>query len=275
MAADPMYKYPSSSANVASIASGESLGMGWLKDRIATLREAVGVRRFAIDGAVAVVLALLNWLATEWEQYPLKDTPNWFVWLFIATCLVAWWLLNYATELRGRLAPKVELSYEPKEPWERYLSYSSIPLPNNPQNQAPSRWFRVRVHNPERAVRVMGCSVALVRVEYWVNFCYVDTGFAVPQKLRWSETHDAPYGPRDIAHAESAYVDLISLDPVHNKVLVKWPENWIANERLFENVGDYRLTVAATPAVGEATVLTLVLKWTGDWATAQLRSVSA
>lgn len=70
---------------------------------LATLREAIGVRRFAVEGIVGVVLGLVDWAARQWDWWPLTTTPHWFVWLLIVAGLLVWWLLTYANGLRTRM----------------------------------------------------------------------------------------------------------------------------------------------------------------------------
>jgi hypothetical protein len=111
-------------------------------------------------------------------------------------------------------------------------------------------------------------------VAYWYDGEFRDAGFAVPQKLRWAETVDDSFAPRDVRHFEPAFVDLLSFDPVHNAVLIKWQTQWIAYEPLFRNVGKYRLTISASPASGAGSQLSVDLTWTGDWQTANVKPSS-
>ena len=87
----------------------------WVSDRIATLGEAVGVRRFTIDGAAAVGLGVVAWLASNWGARPLSTTATWFVWVIIAIGLIAFWLLNYATKLRLEKLPKLKVGFDKKD----------------------------------------------------------------------------------------------------------------------------------------------------------------
>ena len=87
----------------------------WISDRAITIGEAVGGRRYAIDGAAAVGLAVAEWLASHWEGWPLSTTPRLFIWGTIALGLVAFWLLNYATKLRLEKLPKLAVGFDKKD----------------------------------------------------------------------------------------------------------------------------------------------------------------
>jgi hypothetical protein len=239
--------------------------------------EARKERRHLAGFIFAVVVGVLGFLL------PLEGgmTIPWsFIPAIVAFVVLAgfhyWWLLQYTTKLRRRLRPRLQLSFEPKPPWCTQIENSNVPRLTEPEIvKAPSRWFRVKVINPEPATPVRAVTPAIVAVRYFHDGAFQETSFAVPQKLRWAETPDpVAYSPHDLLHLEPKLIDVISLDPIQNRVVVKWPTEWIANQRLFEGVGKYRLTIAVSPAEGEGSQVDLDLNWTGDWATAEVTNVT-
>lgn len=178
-------------------------------------------------------------------------------------------------DLEKRLLPKVILSFGSKPPWCIRLPRSNIPKPgSNTIVEAPSRWFRVKVENAGLAAPAHGVTVALIRVEYFYEGEFRETAFAVPQILRWAEAAETGFAEVEVRHLQPKFVDILSVDPIHNRILIKWPTSWIAYESLFDNVGTYRLTIAATSAEGKGSTVQLKLLWTGNWETAEVANVA-
>jgi hypothetical protein len=82
----------------------------WLRRLLETLQQAVGVRRFSIDGAVGLALWLVAQATSQWEGWPLAGAPSWLIALPVILFLLFWWVLNYATELRIQREPRVKLT---------------------------------------------------------------------------------------------------------------------------------------------------------------------
>lgn len=82
--------------------------MGWLQDRLITLREAAGHRRYLISGLGATALAVVD--AASGYQYLswLTGAPPWAIIVIVFLFAAILWLLDYATRLRKANEPSVE-----------------------------------------------------------------------------------------------------------------------------------------------------------------------
>ena len=179
------------------------------------------------------------------------------------------------TALRERLRPKLLISFEPKDPWVKWLPYSQMrdhKQPGSPLVQAPSGWFRICIQCAGSAI-AHGCRVFLQNVEYaaFNTSNFEQTEYGNSQPLRWAEDQITPYAPREISPLQKSFVDVASVDPVHNVVHVKWPSEWIANEHLFDRPGEYRLTICASSEDAGSRVAQCILRWTGKWDETELR----
>ena len=84
----------------------------WFSDRAATLAEAVGVKRFGIDGATAAGLTVIAWLVSKLGGQPLSMITVGLIWAAIVIGLITFWLLNYATSLRLEKLPKLDVGFD-------------------------------------------------------------------------------------------------------------------------------------------------------------------
>lgn len=92
------------------------MGIGnWISERLKTIADAIGVKRFAIDGAVGTAIAASHHFASRWPHWPLASTPDWFIWFTIVFILLFWWMLNYAVDLRKQKQPKIGIRFDSKD----------------------------------------------------------------------------------------------------------------------------------------------------------------
>lgn len=230
-------------------------------DHWETLNAAVGPKRFVIDGVAAVAVGFVAYMASHWSWWPVM--PGWLVAILVAVIIIGLWVLSYATELRLRLTPKVALFFQPEKPWVVRHENSNID-----EGKAPSVFFRVRVDNIQDGLIAKNVRVAIARIEYRANGVFQNTDFANSQILSWANR--APperFSPSDVIAGEPRFIEVVSVDPVHNVVHVKWPlkPNWIENQHIFDQCGTYRLTVVATPEGGKTVSIRLLLDWNGNW----------
>jgi hypothetical protein len=167
-------------------------------------------------------------------------------------------------ELEERLAPKLSLSFEQRPPWISRIEDSNIPTPENSQNTAPSIWFSVRVVNHRPGVTVKGCRAALTAIEVLRDGRWAPTRFSSSLPLRWAESLDG-HQRIDLPHEEIRLANVLSVDPTWNRIQVKWDQNWKVNERIFDEPGQYRLTIVASSVEGVSASIQLIVTWTGRW----------
>lgn len=74
--------------------------MGKITEFLSTLHMAVGVKRYAIGGAVTVALAIVQYAELRWEGSPLSSVPTWVFWIIVVLFLLFIWVLQYAHRLR-------------------------------------------------------------------------------------------------------------------------------------------------------------------------------
>lgn len=86
--------------------------MDWIKQRWATLKEAVGNKRFAIDGIVAFVPNAILVLLAHLGVGLIPRSTAWSISVATLFALLFWWILDYATKLRNEMQPKFEVSPE-------------------------------------------------------------------------------------------------------------------------------------------------------------------
>jgi hypothetical protein len=220
-------------------------------------------------GASVPFTALAVFLDRRWAQL-----------LFGGCAVVSTWFAAYRVwkserqrvlELTELTRRRLTISFEPRDPWVIRLPHSNIPdtrLPGAPIVQAPSLWFRVEVSTPEGSQVTHGCTVHLQNVEYSPDGTqpFQATIFGGSQLLRWAEEPRQPFGPRNIAPRQRSFVDVASTDPIHNVLHIKWQQDLIAYEELFQRPGVYRLTlVASSEDGGSSATAVVLLSWTGRW----------
>src|SRR5205085_7731781 len=109
--------------------------------------------------------------------------------------------------------------------------------------EARCLFFCLEVRNPTPAAQLRGVRVALTNVERLENGSWAGRGFGGSLRLRWAkDATDAAFGPRDVAHLDKFYVDVVSTDEHFNSVLIKQEMRWQSDEHLFDQPGTYRLT---------------------------------
>jgi len=188
-----------------------------------------------------------------------------------------------AIEYAVRVSPKfqaaasgpLQLIFEPRDPWVTVVSKARTPPASNPDPTLPlsqwveteSIWFKLQPRNNRPTRVIHGVRVFLTNVQTLHNQNFSDVGFGTQRQIRWSNDDETPFEPRDIHHLEKQYIDMLSVDDVHNKPFVKWPAlpRWISYEKLFDAPGIYRLSVIATSTDGDGATISLNLLWTGHW----------
>ena len=117
--------------------------MGKVQELIKTLQAAIGVQKFAISGAVAFVVEALKYLGVHGMAWTLLIPPG-VVWVAVVVCLVSFWLLKYATEVRLQAEPQLRIDFETGQPF----TYEVTHQPNvSPYNAQKYRCYRFRVSN--------------------------------------------------------------------------------------------------------------------------------
>jgi hypothetical protein len=200
-------------------------------------------------------------------------------WATLLMAVIAGTAIEYAV----RVSPKfqamasgpLQFAFEPKDPWVQRIPDARTMPASNPDPtlhlaqwvKTDSLWFRVQPKNVRPSRLVRGVRVFLTNAEALRGGAFSDIGFGTQRQVRWANDEVTPFEPRDLHHLEKQYVDVLSVDDVHNKVFIKWPAlpRWLAYEKLFESPGVYRLTLIATSSDGEGASIRLNLLWSGRW----------
>jgi hypothetical protein len=216
-----------------------------------------------------------KWLATVTDHVPLflkAPSIDWWAFSLLITSAAAilfWPIISRLWQIIARKlsmatpASQLAISYEPRQPWIVRIEKSNID-----GQVAPSIWFRVRVDNLQPSKIARDVRVSIVRIEYKNGSNFEETEFATAQILSWSSRATPErFCPSDLIAEEKRFVDVVSVDPVHNVVHIKWPVGieWIENENIFVRHGTYRLTLTATPFEGRSARIQLLLCWNGNW----------
>jgi len=209
------------------------------------------------------LLISLGAVFTIYYKQLFVKSPKTFMWITICTIslLSLMWIIDWIYQNYKK--PKLLISFEFQEPWFKELPYF---YDCNIKVEKPSRWIRVQIQNTSKSKIAHGCRVFISGVEYSPDGRkFQQVGFGQSQKLRWAEEEMNLYDPRDISHLERRLVDVFSVDPKYNKILIKWPEEWIANVDLFQRIGFYRLTIDTISEDAGSDTMKLKVRWTGQW----------
>lgn len=114
------------------------------KDHWATIKEAVGIRRFIVGSTITAILAALQFLSGVPYMNWISSIPTYAIAAVAAAALLFWWLLDYATNLRKECEPKVRI----------YLSVFLHP----PEANKGLRTVRINVENISKCT-LKNCSV--------------------------------------------------------------------------------------------------------------------
>lgn len=197
------------------------------------------------------------------------------LWLTAAACIVLAAYLVWRTErlkviqLEERLNGNLELLFEPKIPWVAKIENSNLVISPGNLIQGPSIWFLVQLYNPKSSTVAHGCRAYIRDIQFrdLPDKNFESTVFGSSQSLRWSKIMDdtAAFGPRDVGHSERCLVDVLSIDPYHNRIFIKWKGDWLENKGLLDRIGEYRLTIAASSDDSGEAHIVLLVKWSGKW----------
>ncbi|SDB51983.1 hypothetical protein [Bauldia litoralis] len=230
---------------------------------------AVGGRLFLLPSVISGIVGLLGILKGLGVGFLPEITAPWLI--LLAFSIVAAWsiagLLNKVVTLQRQVASSLKIDFEDREPWVSQIENSNIPTPADPHNKGPSRWYRVRIFNLRPDKSAKNCRVRLAKIEYSQDGTdFAESAASLPQKLRWSNSQDF-YESIDVAALEPRFVDVISVDPTHNRLFLKTPpdEAWLVDNGLTDRVGIYRLTIVAVADEGVGATCTLRVKWSGHW----------
>jgi hypothetical protein len=69
----------------------------------------------------------------------------------------------------------------------------------------------------------------------------------------------------DIPFNTKIFADLLSVDAEHNQIFVKWEQNLLAHQNLFERNGQYKFDVLATSNIGKPATAQIGVEWNGAW----------
>lgn len=166
--------------------------------------------------------------------------------------------------------PVLSIDFSPRSPWVRRLENSTkFSHAENALVNTPSLWFRVKVTNTQIDKTAYACRNKLTRIEYSADsIAFDDVDFALPRILGWSEMeHSQGIAPMDLIPGGFHFVDIVSTDPVDNKLIIVWDSNpsWEANVGVTDRIGCYRLTITTAPADGRPTVKQVIVHWNGQW----------
>lgn len=231
---------------------------------------SVGGKWFLLPGFVsgcAGVIAILRGLGLTW----VPEVSYWALAVFVVLPMSIWSipaLIRTVVKLQDRLEPKVEIRFEPKNPWVvrvRATTPSKTNLTNSVETDAI--FFRIQVLNPQPNTTVTRC------VAYLANVLMLDeqgnsipTNYGDSLRLRWAARQPyLDFAPVNIPHGTNIYLDLFSVDAEHNTILVKWDVPLNANAQLFDRPGEYRLDVLVETENGGAVKTSIGVRWTGQW----------
>lgn len=194
-----------------------------------------------------------------------------------------WWATRKGDQFslrRFRTRRRFALTFEPKDPWVKYIPNARTQPRSNPDPLLPhdqwvetkSKWYRVLPQNSKPGTVVRGVRLFLSNVETMRDAVFAGSGFGSQRPVRFANDDVSPFEPRDIHYGENHYVDVLSIDAEHEKIFVKWPAmpRWLEYEHIFDAAGVYRLTIIATASDGTGDKLLLVLLWLGRWDTAEM-----
>jgi hypothetical protein len=239
---------------------------------------------FAILSAVQAVRDeyLAPEVAAHYRLPEILPKWEWERWALVTATLLVVLLLESAyrairkreieiAALRGDLAPVLSFSYEFTEPWVGETDKAQVPRNDSVIVLAHAKWFCVELSVNSTASQAYNCRVYLKSVEHLRNGVFEPTNYRGNQQLRWAEENEAPFDAKRITAAQRVWVDVFSIDEVHNTVFPKWrPIPWLRNQNLFGNRGVYRLIVTAEADNAPYTEVRLVLLWPGAWDKAEM-----
>jgi hypothetical protein len=141
----------------------------------------------------------------------------------LVVCAYFVWLGEHkrANALAERLRPAMTLIFKPAFPWVVPVERGRIQVAPSDYIEAKCLFFCVQIHNPRPAAQLRGVRVSLINVERLENGIWVDRGMTGSLRLRWAKELANLFAPRDIEYSDKCYVDIVSVDEHHNKVLIK------------------------------------------------------
>ena len=246
--------------------------MGWFQDRSEAFEEAIGIRRFVIlslAGAVTGFVAwVLKWLSS-WGLSVITAAPIEYVaGGVVAAGFLIWWLLEYAVVLKRRLTPQLAVRFEPRDPWIRPTP-ATTPSANNPNTLVRTQaiFVRLQIENIKPDTVAKGCLVYLTDVlREREPGVFVGIGYGDSLRLAWAARPvDGWFNPLDIPAKTKIFADIFSVDNEHNKMLVKWEQELMAHENLFNEAGTYRFDIAVISGNGPPVTASIGIDWTGEW----------
>ncbi len=231
---------------------------------------SVGGRWFWLPGFVsgaAGLTVLLKSLGMTW----LPGISYWALALFVILPISIWSipaLVRKVSKLQEQIEPQVSIRFEPRDPWVR-PSPANTPSQDDPNFivRTDSIFVRVQVETIKSDTIARGCQAYLTDVLFKNDQGeFEETNYVDTLRLAWSaRPHADWFQKKDIASNTRTFVDLFSVDAVHNKILVKWDQDLLAHQNLFVRPGDYRFDVLVTADLGSPVFAKIGVTWTGKW----------
>jgi hypothetical protein len=242
--------------------------MMWLRDRASTVRDALTLQRvLALPIIFAIVTAAIRLAPVIAErEAPFLSIPAW-VWGVLAFLIVLlYFVIEHATRLRLRLAPKLKLSFNPNE--------AIVQTPAQTQTgelvqQGAATWTFATTEHMASYVRirveaalettVRGCTAFLIGLEKRTPPSSQFIPIRLPQ--------DVPLAgqPFDVFPRIRCIVDFLFCSSSDNKLRVAgaWP---LGLRDTFDDVATYRFTIAVN-AEGLTETTRADIDWAGKWDT--------
>ncbi len=211
---------------------------------------------------------IVGWLDQSWGC-PVS-IPLWITILASVlglTGVVVWGALKRATNTEDRIRPRVEVSFEPTQPWVHRIT-GNVPNPHTGRvADAECIFVRVMVRNPSPSDAVLGCTATLLDIlRQDDDGSLVPTIYSDTLALRWAAREPTTeFQPINIPPKSRVFIDLLSVDEVFNTILVKWPMNLISNSHIFDGAGTFVFVINVAANTGGTEEIKVGVKWTGQW----------
>jgi hypothetical protein len=238
----------------------------FIHDALAALREAIGLRRYAIGNLISFIVAIAGAALVWLTGAPMTSFDTYIVGACALLAVLFLSMLQYAVSLYRERIPLVDLSFvEDTHPWVSKVEHAHVPRADGTLTQTPAHFFSVQVVNKSATKRLDGVRVELTDVEVMKNGLFHPAGFGETLTLAWAKHEPDGFVDRDIPSLGKYFANVISVNGVWNRIWIKCKTQYQTDQHLFREPGLYRLTVVATPASGAGKEIRLQLRWTGQW----------